>query len=232
MAAPSSSFTFSDFANLASAGANVISTGVNAYLPYAQLSAGIEAAGAQKAAGIYQRGLFEVQAIDTLALADIRADQEEKIATLQAGRRLKQANIEARNYQIQANRMLKNLRATNAAVRARAAANGVSIASGSAAQLQDVNTQTAMFDVGITDLNAMMARVFGYEDATAMYIMGKQQAQYTRYGAERQAAELRLAGEFAEKSGGMLSKAALVDTGVKFATTVTNPFPTIAKAFE
>lgn len=221
-----------DISKVITAGADVLNAGVNAYLPFAQLTAGIEAAGAQKAAGIYQRGLFEVQAIDTLALADIRADQEEKIATLQAGRRLKQANIEARNYQIQGNRMLKNLRATNAAVRARAAANGVSIASGSAAQLQDVNTQTAMFDVGLTDLNAMMARVFGYEDATAMYIMGKQQAQYTRYGAERQAAELRLAGEFAEKSGGILSNAALVDTGVKFAQTFTNPFPTIMKAFE
>jgi hypothetical protein len=175
MAAPSSSFTFGDAANLASAGVSILNAGVSAYLPYAQLAEGIEAAGAQKAAGIYQRGLFEVQAIDTLALANIRADQEEKIATLQAGRRLQQANIEARNYQIQSNRMLKNLRATNAAVRARAAANGVSISSGSAAQLQDVNTQTAMFDVGITDLNSMMARVFGYEDATAMFITGKQQ---------------------------------------------------------
>jgi hypothetical protein len=128
--------------------------------------------------------------------------------------------------------MLKNLRATNAAVRARAAANGVSISSGSAAQLQDVNTQTAMFDVGITDLNSMMARVFGYEDATAMYITGKQSAQYTRFAADRQASELRLAGEFAEKSGGILSRAALVDTGVKFAQAVTNPFPTIAEAFK
>ena len=224
--------TFGDIANFASAGASILNAGVSTYLPYAQLSEGIKAAGAQKAAGIYQRGLFEVQAIDTLALANIRADQEEKIATLQAGRRLQQANIEARNYQIQSNRMLKNLRATNAAVRARAAANGVSISSGSAAQLQDVNTQTAMFDVGITDLNSMMARVFGYEDATAMYITGKQSAQYTRFAADRQASELRLAGEFAEKSGGILSRAALVDTGVKFAQAVTNPFPTIAEAFK
>jgi hypothetical protein len=84
MAAPSN-FTFSDAANLASAGVSILNAGVSAYLPYAQLSEGIKAAGAQKAAGIYQRGLFEVQAIDTLALANIRADQEEKIATL-AGR--------------------------------------------------------------------------------------------------------------------------------------------------
>lgn len=212
--------------------AGVIGGAVSTYLPYQQLALQLEQAGAQKAAGIYQRGLFEVQAIDTLSLANIRADQEEKIATLQAGRRLQQANIEARNYQIQGNRLLRNLRATNAAVRARAAANGIDIGSGSAAQLQDVNTQTAMFDVGITDLNALMARVFGYEDATAMFITGKQTAQYTRYTAERQAAELRLAGEFAEKSGGLLSNAALVEGGIQFAQTVQNPFPTIAKAFE
>jgi len=223
-------FSWADVGNALSSGASTLNTAFNAYLPYAQLSQGIEAAGAQKAAGIYNAGLMEVKAIDTLSLADIRADQEEKIATLQAGRRLKQAELEARNYQIQGNRLLKTSRSINATIRARAAANGVSISSGSALQLQDVNTQTVTNEVGLMDFNALMARVFGYEDATAMYITGKQAAAYTRYSAERQAAELRLAGDFAEKSGGILANAQLVDTGLKFAQNVTNPFPAIEKA--
>ena len=216
---------------IAKAGASIINAGVSTYAPYAQLAMQIEQAGAQKAAGIYQRGLYEVQAIDTLALADVRADQAEKIATLQAGRRMEQAKLEARNFQIQGNKIMDNLRRTNAAVRARAAANGVDVGSGAALGIQDINTKTAMFDVGITDLNALMSRVMGFEDASNIFIAGKQTAQYTRYAASRQAAEMRLAGEFAEKSGGLLSNAAIVDAGTQFVQNFTNPFPTIAKAF-
>lgn len=225
-------FSWSSVADIAKAGANIINTGVSTYAPYAQLALQLEQAGAQKAAGIYQRGLYEVQAIDTLALADIKADQSVKIASLQAGRRLEQAKIEARNYQIQGNKILQGLRATNAAVRARAAANGVAIGQGSAGGIEVRNAQYAAQDMGIMDLNALMARVMGFEDASNIYLAGRQQANYDTFVAERQAAELRLAGEFAEKSGGLLSNATVVQGSLNFVQNFQNPFPTIAKAFE
>lgn len=219
-------------ADIFKTGASIVNTAVGTYTPYAQLGLQIEQAGAQKAAGIYQRGLYEVQAIDTLALADIKADQSIKIASLQAGRRLEQAKIEARNYQIQSNKILQGLRATNAAVRARAAANGVAIGQGSAGGIEVRNAQYAAQDMGIMDLNALMARVMGYEDATNIYIAGRQTATYDQFVAQRQAAELRLAGEFSEKSGGLLSHASVVQGGMNFVQNFQNPFPTIAKAFE
>lgn len=224
--------TWSNVADIAKTGASIINQGVSTYAPYAQLSLQLEQAGRQKAAGIYQRGLYEVQAIDTLALADIKADQSVKISSLQAGRRLEQAKIEARNYQIQGNKILQGLRATNAAVRARAAANGVAVGQGSAGGIEVRNAQYAAQDLGIMDLNALMARVMGYEDATNIYIAGRQTANYDKFVAERQAAELRLAGEFAEKSGGLLSNASIVQGGIDFVKNFQNPFPTIAKAFE
>jgi len=214
------------------AGTQILNTAVGTYSPYAQLSLEIERAGRQKAAGIYQRGLNEVQAIDTLAIAEIRADQSIKIASLQAGRRLEQAKIEARNYQIQGNRILQGLRAANAAVRARAAANGVAVGQGSAGGIEVRNAQVAAQDMGITDLNALMARVMGFEDATNIYIAGRQTANFETFVAQRQAAELRLAGDFAEKSGGLLSGATMVQGGMEFVRNFQNPFPTIAKAFE
>lgn len=223
---------FSSAAEIFKAGASIINQGVSTYAPYAQLSLQLEQAGRQKAAGIYQRGLYEVQAIDTLAIADIKADQSIKIASLQAGRRLEQAKIEARNYQIQGNKILQNLRATNAAVRARAAANGVAIGQGSAGGIEVRNAQYAAQDLGIMDLNALMARVMGFEDASNIYIAGRQTADFETFVAQRQAAELRLAGEFAEKSGGLLSGATVVQGGLDFVRNFQNPFPTIAKAFE
>jgi hypothetical protein len=267
--------SWSSIADIAKAGASIVNTAASTYAPYAQLSMQLEQAGAQKAAGIYQRGLYEVQAIDTeamaamrtdqakriaqiqatdmLQLAQLRADQEEKIASVQAGRRLQQAKIEALNYQMQGNKILRGLRATNAAVRARAAANGIDVGSGSAAGLQVANARTAMFDVGVTDLNALMARVMGFEDASAMLISGQQQsdmirkvadtqardllmttneqASYTKYAAGRQAAELRMAGAFAEKSGGLLSGFTVTNAALEFTQNFRNPFPTIAKAF-
>lgn len=230
--ASSAGFGDMSVADIFKTGASIVNTAVGTYSPYAQLSLQIEQAGRQKAAGIYQRGLYEVQAIDTLALADIKADQSVKIASLQAGRRLEQAKIEARNYQIQGNKILQGLRATNAAVRARAAANGVAINQGSAAGVQARNSQIASQDLGIMDLNALMARVMGFEDASNIYIAGRQTADYDKFVAQRQAAELRLAGDFAERSGGLLSNATVVQGGLQFVQNFQNPFPTIAKAFE
>ena len=80
---------------------------------------------AQRAAAINQQTSYLLQARDTLAVAEVRADMSEQYATIQAGRTLKKAEIEAQNYTIAGNTLLKNMRATNAAVRARAAASGV-----------------------------------------------------------------------------------------------------------
>ncbi len=195
---------------------NTIGNVAQAASPFMQLGAGLEAAGAKKAAGIYQAGLYELQAIDTLALADIRSEQTERTATIQAGRRLLQAKLDARNYQIQGNQILRNLRATNAAIRARAAANGISIGSGSAYDSQRRNQQDAFFDLSISDFNALTARVYGFEDAASMYLQGVRQGLYDKYAAKTQANELRTAADFTKKSGGLISNAQLLQTGANF----------------
>lgn len=215
---------FSTGSEIFTTGYNILSGAASAAAPYLTLATDIRKAGAYKAAGYYEKGLYDVQAIDTLSMAGMRADQEEKYASLQAGRRLKQAEVESRNFQIQSNNLLRNLERTNAAARARAAANGIDAFSGSAGTVQDYNIRVGMFDVGISDLNALMAKVTGYEDAQSMLIAGKEQAALTRYGAERQAAQLRMAGDYAVKKAGLLYDATLAGAGIRFATTVTNPF--------
>lgn len=210
-----------DFLNKAGDLFSAVGSGFAASSSILGLSEGVRSAGAQKAASYYRQGLYEVQAIDTLSMAQLRADQDTKIAALQAGRRLKQAEIESRNYQIQANNLLRNLSRTNAAVRARAAANGVRL-EGSVTGIENTNTQVAMFDVGVSDLNALMARVLGFEDASNLMLAAQDQNRMNQYAAERQAAQMRLAGDFTVKSGGLLSDAQLFDSGLKFLKT--NPF--------
>jgi hypothetical protein len=123
---------------------------------------------AQKAAAINQQTSYLLQARDTLAVAQVRADMSEQYASIQAGRTLKKAELEAQNYTIAGNTLLKNMRATNAAVRARAAASGVVLGEGSIQAIQTQNVAATMRDVGISDLNALTARVMGFEDASAM----------------------------------------------------------------
>ena len=85
----------------------------------------------QIAAGIQQQTGYLLQARDNLAVAEVRADMAEMYAAIQAGRTLKKSQMESQNYQIAGNTLLKNMRATNAAIRARAAANGVVLGEGS-----------------------------------------------------------------------------------------------------
>lgn len=203
---------------------SAVQGGINAAAPYASLALSYASAERQKAAAYYQQGLYEVQAIDTLRLAQIRTDQDRKYAAIQAGRKLKAAEMSAMNYTIQGNTLLRTMERANAAVRARAAANGVAYAEGSAAGVQLANVRATYRDVGITDLNALTARVLGYEDASAMFLAGEQQAELTTQAAEAQARQLRLAGDFAVKSGGLLSGATLAQGTLQFAQTVRNPF--------
>jgi len=201
-----------------------LQTGLNAAAPYLQLASAITSAGAQKTAAIYQQGLYEVQAIDTLRLAQIRTDQDQKYAAIQAGRKLLSAERQALNYTIQGNTLLRGMERSNAAVRARAAANGIVYNEGSAASIQAANVGATYRDVGMSDLNALTARILGFEDAGAMILAAKEQAELTMSAAEAQASQLRLAGQFAVDSGGLLSNATLLQGGLNFAQTVRNPF--------
>lgn len=171
---------------------------------------------AQKAAAINQQTSYLLQARDTLAVAEVRADMAEQYATIQAGRTLKKAEIEAQNYQIAGNSLLKNMRATNAAIRARAAASGVVLGEGSVQAVQRENVAATMRDVGISDLNALTARVLGFEDASAMLESTDYQNMLNLYSARSQAGQLTFAGASARKTGGILAGATLARAGIEY----------------
>lgn len=171
---------------------------------------------AQKAAAINQQTGYLLQARDTLMVAEVRADMSEQYATIQAGRTVKKAEIEAQNYQIAGNTLLKNMRATNASMRARAAASGVVLGEGSVAAVQRENVAATMRDVGISDLNALTARVMGFEDASAMLQSTDYQNMMNLYSARSQAGQLSFAGSAARKTGGLLAGATLVKAGTDY----------------
>ena len=171
---------------------------------------------AQKAAAINQQTSYLLQARDTLAVAEVRADMSEQYATIQAGRTIKKAEIEAQNYQIAGNTLLKNMRATNASMRARAAASGVVLGEGSVAAVQRENVAATMRDVGISDLNALTARVLGFEDASAMLQSTDYQNMLNLYSARSQAGQLNFAGASARRTGGILAGATLAKAGTDY----------------
>jgi hypothetical protein len=171
---------------------------------------------AQKAAAINQQTSYLLQARDTLAVAEVRADMSEQYSTIQAGRTIKKAELEAQNYQIAGNSLLKNMRATNAAIRARAAASGVVLGEGSVQAVQRENVAATMRDVGISDLNALTARVLGFEDASAMLESTDYQNMLNLYSARSQAGQLTFAGSSARKTGGILANATLLRAGTEY----------------
>jgi hypothetical protein len=174
---------------------------------------------AQQAAAINQQTGYLLQARDTLAVAQVRADMADQYATIQAGRTIKKAEIEAQNYQIAGNTLLKNMRATNAAMRARAAASGVVLGEGSVQAVQRENVAATMRDVGIADLNALTARVLGFEDASAMLQSTDYQNTLNLYSARSQAAQGEFAGTAARRAGGILAGATLAKAGVDYLKT-------------
>jgi hypothetical protein len=175
---------------------------------------------ASKAAAINQQTGLLLQARDTLAVSNVRAQYSEQYAAIQAGRTLKKAEIEAQNYTIAGNQLLKNMRSTNAAIRARAAANGVAIGSGSVAAVTQENVNATMRDVGVADFNSLAARVFGFEDASAMMESTQIQNIINGYTAARGYAQAEMTGESGIKTAGLLSNARLVDTGITALRTV------------
>ena len=174
---------------------------------------------AQKAAAINQQTGYMVQARDNLAIAGVRADMDNQYAEIQAGRILKRAENEAMNYQIAGNSLLKNMRATNASIRARAAANGVVVGEGSFAGVARENVAATMRDVGIADLNALTAKVLGFEDASAMIQSTQYQSLLTNFSAQRQAGQYEMAASAARTQGNLLSNYTLLKGGMDLAKT-------------
>lgn len=185
----------------------------------AGLIAAYGAAQAQQAAAIQQQTGYLLQARDNLTVAEVRAEMSQQYAEIQSGRILKKAEIEARNYQIAGNQLLRNLRSVNATARARAAASGVVFSEGSAANIQLENVRNTMFDVGITDLNALTAQVLGFEDAAAMLQSTEYQNFLNVFAAQRQAGQYTQAGKAARQQGGLLASATLTRGAIEFAQT-------------
>jgi hypothetical protein len=174
-----------------------------------------------QAAAIQQQTGALLQARDNLAIAEVRADYSEQYAAIQSGRTLKRADIEATNYKIAGNQLLRNLRSANASARARAAANGVQLGSGSIEAIQRENTAATLRDVDMADFNAMAARVFGFEDASAMMESNQIQNILDIYGAQGNLKQAEFGGAAGVKQAGLLANAQMVSAGINAAINVT-----------
>lgn len=193
-------------------------TQTNPAAGYALAGAGILNAYASGQAGMaaainQQTGLM-LQARDALAVANVRSEYAEQYAAIQVGRTLKKAEIEAQNYTIAGNQLLRNMRATNASIRARAAANGVALGSGSFDAVQQQNVNATMRDVAVADFNALAARVFGFEDASAMMESTQIQNILNNYTAQRGVESSELAGAAGVRSAGLLSNVQLTNAAI------------------
>jgi hypothetical protein len=187
---------------------------VNAALGISGVLSAYASGQAAKSAAIWQQTSYLLQARNAVAIAEIRGDYDEQYATIQAGRTLKKAEIEALNYKMAGNQILKNVRNTNSAARARAAANGVQLGSGSIEAVQRENTAAGMRDVAVADYNAIAAKVFGFEDASAMIESSQIQTIMNKYAAATQTQQLELAGTAGIKQAGLLSSAKLSNAAV------------------
>jgi hypothetical protein len=173
-----------------------------------------------QAAAINQQTGALLQARDTLAISEVRAEYSEQYAAIQAGRALKRSETETTNYKIAGNQLLKNLRATNAAARARAAASGVQLGSGSIEAIQRENTAATFRDVNMLELNALTAQVFGFEDASAMMESSQIQNIMDMYAARGGLKQAEFGGAAGVRQAGLLANAQLVDAGVTSARTI------------
>ena len=186
----------------------------------AGLFSSIGSAYASQAQGYLQQAGYAAQAQENLRLSGLRADKSVEYAQIQFDRRQFQTQIEQINYQVQANSLLNNLRTTNATVRARAAASGLNPGGGSALAIQERNVKATYQDVGITNLSAMVARVFGMEDATNILRAGYDNAFYIRESAIANTEAMLSAGGYAAQTGGLLATAKLTEGVIQFGKTV------------
>ena len=174
---------------------------------------------AQKAQAIQTQTANLLQANDTLFIQQVQAQQSDLYNMVQVGRKLEASKREALGYQLMGNNIARDMRKANAAARARAAASGVAFGEGSAAAVQQENINQAMMDIGVADMNALSALVFGFEDVTAMMESTKTQNMLNEYAAERQASQYRMAGSAARSTGGLLAGQTLLEGGIEFAKT-------------
>jgi len=182
----------------------------------------------QRAQAIQQQTGYLLQARDTLAVAEVRADLDETYAAVQTGRMLQKAETDARNWQIAGNTLLRNMRQTNAALRARAAASGVALGAGSIEAVQRENVAATMRDVDVAELNALSARVLGFEDASALLQSSELQNTLNLFQAQRQAGQYGQAAGAARRAGGMLANFTLARGAMNFLKA--DPFSTGPKA--
>lgn len=175
---------------------------------------------ATEAQGYYQQAAYAMQAVENLRLAGLRADKAVEYAKLQADRTMMQTEFEVLNYKVQGNSLLRSLAKTNAAARARAAANGIDSGSGSPMSVQNANIANTYRDVGLTDLSAVVARVFGMEDATNILKAGLDNAYYEREAAIANTNTLLKSGEYAVKTSGLLANATRLEGGLNFIKTL------------
>lgn len=186
------------------------------------LASSIGSAYASQAQGYLQQAGYAMQAKENLRMAGLRADKAVEYAVIQADRKQFQTELESLNYKIQANTLLRSLAKTNAAARARGYANGLTGNSGTSQSLQTANVANTYRDVGITDLNALVSRVFGLEDSTNILRAGFDQAYFEREASISNSNSLLTTGNYAAQSGGILATATLIEGGLGFAKT----FPT------
>lgn len=175
---------------------------------------------AKLAESISQQTSYLLQARNSLEIANVRADLDAQYGAIQAGRILEKAKTEEMNWKIAGNTLLKRERESNAAVRARAAANGIDYGGGSALAIQQQNTQETMRDVGIADLNALAARVLGFEDASAMLESTAIQNILNKYSAQTQAGQYQQAAAATRRTGGIMSTYTLGSGLLNFGTNI------------
>jgi hypothetical protein len=175
---------------------------------------------ARQAEAISQQTSFLLQARNSLEVANVRADLDAEYGAIQAGRLLQKAKTEEMNWKIAGNTLLRRERESNAAVRARAAANGIDYGGGSALAIQQQNTRATMMDVGVADLNALAARVLGFEDASAMLESTAVQNILNKYSATAQAGQYEQAAAASKRTGGLMSNYTLGSAAINFGTTV------------
>lgn len=174
---------------------------------------------ASQAQGYLQQAGYAMQATQNLQMAGLRADKAVEYAAIQADRKVFQTELESLNYKVQANTLLRSLAKTNAAARARGYANGLTSNSGTSQSLQNTNVANTYRDVGIVDLNGLVARVFGMEDATNILRAGFDQSYLEREAAITNSNSLLTSGSYATKTAGILSNATLFEGGLNFAKT-------------
>ncbi len=174
---------------------------------------------ARLAESISQQTSYLLQARNSLEIANVRADLDSQYAAIQAGRILQKAKTEELNWRIAGNTILRRERESNAAVRARAAANGIDYGGGSALAIQQQNTQAALMDVGVADFNALAARVLGFEDASAMLESTEVQNILNKYSAKTQAGQYEQAATATRRTGGLMSDYTLGKGLIDFGST-------------